>query len=289
MKIRILGVGCIALIVTSLLGGCAVNQSRQRTSIVDYLYPKNTQQVIEPSIPTLKLPLSVGIAFVPNPQSQPGAPNLWSGRVDQNNLTEETKMALLQKVQSHFEKLDFVSDIQLIPSAYLTPEGGFNNLNQIQNMFGIDEIALVSYDQVQFTDEGALSLTYWTLIGAYVVSGEKNDTSTMLDTAVYDIKSQKMLFRAPGMSRVKGSSTLVNLSDQLRKDSVTGFNQATEQMIKNLDIQLKLFKEKVKSNPDKFKVEHKKGYTGGGAFGPVMLILLLIAGCIFRLRFRQTD
>ncbi len=48
-------------------------------------------------------------------------------------------------------------------------------------MYDIDVIALVSYDQVQFTDGSFLSLTYWTIVGAYVVAGEKNDTSTMLD------------------------------------------------------------------------------------------------------------
>ena len=43
-------------------------------------------------------------------------------------------------------------------------------------MFGIDVIVLLSYDQVQFRDEGLLSLTYWTVVGAYTIPGEKNDT-----------------------------------------------------------------------------------------------------------------
>lgn len=40
----------------------------------------------------------------------------------------------------------------------------------------MDVVALVSRDQVQFTDQGLLSLTHWTLVGAYIVPGERNDT-----------------------------------------------------------------------------------------------------------------
>lgn len=139
---------------------------------------------------------------------------MWSGIIEAGVLTEVTKSVLLEKVADNFRKHEFVSEIEVIPSAYLTTGGGFSNLEQIQTMYGIDVIALVSYDQVQFTDEGTLSLTFWTLIGAYVISGEKNDTSIMLNTVVYDIQSKKMLFRAPGTSNVKGSATPVNLSEQ---------------------------------------------------------------------------
>ncbi len=149
-------------------------------------------------------------------------------------------------------------------------------------MYGIDVIALVSYDQVQFTDEGFLSLTYWTLVGAYVVSGEKNDTSTMLDTVVYDIQSKKMLFRAPGTSNIEGSATPVNLSEELRLDSIKGFEEATETMISNLDRQLVGFKEKIKRNPEKIEVVYRKGHSGGGGaaslFEVVVLLFIFIIG-----------
>lgn len=48
-------------------------------------------------------------------------------------------------------------------------------------------------------------------MGAYVVQGERNDTHTMMDTAVYDTSSRKMLFRDPGIGRVKGSATPTSL------------------------------------------------------------------------------
>ncbi len=79
-------------------------------------------------------------------------------------LTEQEQMGLLNGVADHFKAYDFVKLIEVIPSAYFTAKGGFDNLDQIKTMYGIDVIALVSYDQVQFTDEGVLS-TYWTIVG----------------------------------------------------------------------------------------------------------------------------
>jgi rhombotail lipoprotein len=112
-------------------------------------------------------------------------------------------------------------------------------------MYGIDVIALISYDQTRFTDRGVASISYWTIIGAYIVPGEKNDTHTMVDASVYDIKSRKMLFRAPGISHIKSKSTPVNLSEQIRIDSIEGFKQASEALIISLKEQLELFRERV--------------------------------------------
>ncbi|MFT6985569.1 MAG: rhombotail lipoprotein [Psychromonas sp.] len=275
----------ICIVITVLitqLSGCAGQQTRTKSSVVDYLYPKESNIVVQPSIPTLNIPIKVGIAFVPEQSPRSRGINLWSGVVGGGALTEANKTDLLNKVADNFRVHDFVSDIEVIPSAYLTAGGGFANLEQIKTMYGIDLIALVSYDQVQFTDEGLLSLTYWTLVGAYFVSGEKNDTSTMLDTAVYDIQSKSLLFRAPGTSNVKGRSTPINLSEELRRDSIKSFEDATTNMISNLTVQLEKFKDKIKKNPEQVKVVHAEGYTGGGAMGPFeTTIMILLAGVLY--------
>jgi rhombotail lipoprotein len=97
----------------------------------------------------------------------------------------------------------------------------------------------------------------------------------MMDTVVYDISSRKMLFRAPGKSVVKGSATPVNLSEQLRNDSIKGFELAADEMIKNLSLQLEVFKNKIKNKTEDVKVVHRKNYTGGGA--PSLLIFMILA------------
>lgn len=267
----------LMLPVLVLIAGCAGQQTRMKSSVVDYLYPTKADTIVQPSIPVLNIPIKVGIAFVPEQSAQSRGMNLWA-RTTGGTLTEATKTDLLEKVAEHFRKYEFVSDIEVIPSVYLTAGGSFSNLDQIRTMYGVDVIALVSYDQVQFTDEGMLSLTYWTIVGAYVVSGEKNDTSTMLDTVVYDIESKKMLFRAPGTSNVTGSSTPVNLSEELREDSTKGFNEAASNMITNLDVQLASFREKLKREPEQVQIIHRQGYSGVGAISLLeVTVLLLIA------------
>jgi rhombotail lipoprotein len=280
----------IWIVVTVLMTGCAGQQTSTKSSVVDYLYPKELTIVAQPSIPTLNIPIKVGIAFVPEQSPRSRGINIWSGVVGGSVLTEANKTNLLKKVADNFKKHDFVSDIEVIPSAYLTAGGGFTNLAQIKTMYGIDVIALVSYDQVQFTDQGLLSLTYWTLVGAYIVSGEKNDTSTLLDTAVYDIQSKSMLFRAPGTSNVKGRSTPINLSEELRRDSINSFEDATINMVANLTVQLENFKDKIKQNPEQVNLVHREGYSGGGAMGPFeTVIMMLLAAVLYSVRRMKSN
>jgi rhombotail lipoprotein len=257
----------LSLFALVLLDGCTfVAQERHHSSsVVKYLYPQK-QVAVKPQVPTLALPLNVGIAFVPASD--------WKSR----QPTEDEKQALLEEVASHFREYNFVKKIEIIPSAYLRPEGSFANLDQIRTMFGVDVIALVSYDQHQFTGEGVASLSYWTIVGAYIIPGEKNDTHTMVDAAVYDIASRKLLFRAPGVSHIKGRSTLVNINEQLRKDRTEGFKIASKDLAKNLDEELAKFKEKVKQSPESYTVVHKEGYTGGGSVDALVLMLMAFAG-----------
>ena len=269
----------LILMLAVLLSGCAARQTRMKSSVVDYLYPTQSETAVQPRIPVLNIPVKVGIAFVPEQPVRSAGMKLWPGDTGGVAPTEAKKADLLERVADHFRKHEFVSDIEVIPSAYLTPGGGFANLEQIKTMYGIDVIALVSYDQVQFTDEGFLSVTYWTLVGAYVFSGEKNDTSTMLDTAVYDIQSRNMLFRAPGTSNIKGRATPINLSEELRADSIEGFEQATDEMISNLDTQLANFREKVKRSPEQVKIVRRPGYSRGGTSTSLIeLTLMLLCG-----------
>jgi rhombotail lipoprotein len=239
---------------------------------MDYLYPRDVEHVDTPTLPTLSLPLKIGVAFVPEPQPKGhGGAFVTPGP---GHFSEKQKLALARQISDDFREYPFVGSIELIPSAYLTARGGFANLDQIRSMFGVDVIALLSYDQVQFTDEGLLSLTYWTVVGAYVVRGEKNDTKTMMDAVVYDNASRKLLFRAPGISQIKGSATPINLTEQLRLDSEQGFNVAATNLVANLQEQLELFRERVKSAPEEYKIVRKPGYTGAGSLGGFDLVLL---------------
>jgi len=244
--------------------GCGMLRSSQHqsSSAVKFLYPEQNDHIETPGIPRLALPIKVGVAFVPEVTGT------------NQNLTERDKMELMTEVSRDFKKYDFVKSIEIIPSAYLWEKGSFANLDQIRTIYGIDVIALLSYDQTQFTDEGLASITYWTLIGAYIIPGEKNDTHTMVDAAVYDIQSRKMLFRAPGVSHIKSKATPVNLSEQLRGDSLTGFQEASKDLVTNLESQLSLFKEKVKNQPEDYQIVHKEGYTGGGSVDGMTILFL---------------
>lgn len=277
--IRIVSIGGILLIVgcADLFGNAG---HRQASSVMEYLYPHASSHVDTPGVPILSLPLKVGVAFVPEQTARRGA-NAFMWQND--GFTEKQKIALLDQVSASFKQFPFVQSIQVIPSTYLTPGGGFENLDQLRQMFDVDVVALLAYDQAQFTDENWASISYVTVVGAYIVPGERNDTKTMMDAVVYDIASRKLLFRAPGISEVKHSVTPIGLNEGSRDDSQRGFDEAATNLVVNLQGELAQFKERVKSSPAEFKVTTKPGYNGVGGLGIIDLGLFstMAAGFVY--------
>ena len=268
--------------VLAFLVGCETGSNRRSSSVMDYLYPtaKEGKAAVQEAKadappPVLHLPLRVGIAFVPG------------GGHEYNGPSDLQKSELLREVAKHFETREFIKSIEVISSAYLVAGGGFTNIDQVAAMYNLDVIALVSYDQTQFTSEGLGTISYLTIIGAYVIPAEKNDTHTMLDTTVFDIPSRRLLFRAPGTSKIKGLATYVGLDAQLNKDSVKGFTEAGAEMQKNLDTELDAFRERVKNAPETATIVRRPGYTGAGSVDGIIFGLALCMGGVSWLRKRM--
>jgi rhombotail lipoprotein len=255
------------------VAGCVNRWNSHRheaNSVVQFLYPGKDQPFIQPQIPTLRLPLRVGIAFVP--------PGTHAGRDyrSASSFSESQKSVLLRRVADQFKSLPFVQSIEIVPTTYLRPGGGFENLDQLRALMGIDVIALVAYDQSQNTSDTAWSLAYWTIVGAYVVPAQKNDTHTLMEAVVYDIPSRSLLFRAPGTSSITGHATYVRTDAELAADSARSFDEAVKDMTASLQRELDLFKVRAKEQPDTVHIEHKPGYTGAGALEGTFAGLLLL-------------
>lgn len=212
------------------LSGCISQQVNQRSNAVEYLYAAGAEA--RPAT-TLRLvrPVRVGLAFAP------------SEGAFKETFSAEQKQALLEAVAARFRARPGIEAIEIIPATALTPRGGFAELDRIRASFRVGQIVLVSYDQVQFANSGALSLTYWVTYGAgaYVIKGEKNETRTLMDAVVYDIGSRTMLFHAVGQSSIKGSSTLMEVGKALRKRSAQGFAEATTDLVEDLAVNLDRF------------------------------------------------
>lgn len=275
--------GVLILSLAALAACVAPRVHEISSSVVQFLYPKGARASIQRGPVAMTLPVNVAIAFVPSLERANSAhPH---GQAAGLSAAEQHK--LLEKVANHFEQYKFIRRIRIIPPAYLVPGGGWTNLSAIAKMFGAGIVALVSYDQVQRTNEDLLSLTYLTLVGAFVIPGEKNSTSTFVDTAVFDVATHSMLFRAPGISRLYERSTPIGRSGALEHQSRLGFSRAVDKMIANLDKSLEDFRQHVKKNPDAYKVKYRnKNHGGGGAWAPGALgslfALLVIGGALRR-------
>lgn len=264
-----------------LLTGCSTfwdwsggGRNGTSSSLVDYLYPNGeVPPDIQDTIPHLELPLRVGIAFVPG-QAGPGS------------ISEATKMHLLEQVKSNFMDREYIAHIEVIPDTYLRSSNGVTGMQQVARLYSMDVMALVSYDQVAHSAETTSSFLYWTIVGAYVVKGNKNDVQTFVDTAVFDVATRKLLFRAPGVNEVKSSSTLVDVERDVRAAQQKSFELAMADMTVNLDKELSTFKERIKSDGS-VRVTRVSGAEGGGGVADTNFLLLLTGLLLLSARLRQ--
>lgn len=254
------------VIFSTLLTACTTSIIGSRegasSSLVDFLYPNGeVPPNQEQPVANLQLPLRVGLAFVPSQDRS------------SLSLPEAKKTELLEGVKDNFESLDYVSEIIVIPDTYMRSSNGFESLDQLSRMYGLDIIALVSYDQVTVTSDRKSSLMYWTIVGAYFIKGNENRSTTFVDTAVFDMASRKLLFRAPGISDIQDNSTLIEIESARSDIKEQGFETAMQDMADNLKIELDKFEERIK-NDESVQVTAREGYGGGGSTQWYWLVLI---------------
>lgn len=247
----------LTILVVLLIAGCSslwnLGESRSgvSSSLVDYLYPAGEiPPDINASIPHLKLPLRVGIAFVP-------------GQSGRSAISEATKMQLLENVKLAFKDREYIEHIEVIPDTYLRSSKGISGMQQVARLHGVDVMALVSYDQVAVSEDNPSSFLYWTIVGSYVIKATSNEVQTFVDTAVFDAATARLLFRAPGANQSTDRSTLIESDEVIRKTKDASFAEAMASMTENLAIELDKFKERIKENPEVAKTEWKPGHGGG--------------------------
>jgi rhombotail lipoprotein len=257
--------GCADLPWPALVGGHL--HAHSSSSLVDFLYPDGHVPPPTDEPPQLTIPLRVGLSFLPTANAQ------------DSELDEAQKEQLLERIKQHFASRKFVTEIVVIPDYYLNGQRGYEALDGVQRLYGVDVMALVSFDQETHLDQNEWSLAYFTIVGAYVIKGSRHDVSTLVDLAVVDPRSRKLIIRAGGTDLQHGNTTLLEATRQTRQANITGFSHATDQMIEHFDLALTKFESDVRSGTASVRVVSKNGTRisgGGGAFGGVFLVLLLL-------------
>jgi len=262
---------------SSMWGADGQTRSGVSSSLVDYLYPSGeVPPDVQDTIPQLNLPLRVGIAFVP-------------GRSGNSAISEATRIELLDKVKSQFTNREYIEHIEVIPDTYLRSSNGIGGMQQVARLYGVSVMALVSYDQIAVSEDNPESFLYWTIVGSYLVKGTSNEVQTFVDTAVFDVQTARLLFRAPGLDRMSDRSTLVESGEVVRKAKDASFSAAMAAMTVNLTTELDDFQARSKDDPTLASTQWKEGY-GGGALGLFFLLSVtgLLAGRVWRVRRAAT-
>jgi rhombotail lipoprotein len=242
------------------------HHTQNSTSLVEFLYPNGSPPPAQDAQPQLHLPLRVGLAFLPSSGNTLIGPDA------------AQKEALMQEIRKRFVSRKFIAEIVVIPDYYLQGRRGFEGLQGVQRLYGIDLMALVSYDQVAHEDDNHWSLGYITIVGAYVLKGTRHDVSTLVDLAVVDPGTRSLVLRAGGFDTRHGSVTLIDENRRLRESTAQGFNAATQQMIDHFDSALTAFESDVREGKANVKVvsNHGKPSFGGGGTIDWLALLFLI-------------
>ena len=267
-----------ALLAIVMFAACSSSwQVQRRSNMMSYLYPDEGVVAPQPTTEAkLQLPLRIGIAFVPEEPLR-GRHH----RGIESGIPPTAERELLEVVRKAFEGRDWVRQIVVVPTAYLTPGGGFDNLQQVARLMNVDVIALVSIDQLQTSDPRRLSFLYVSIIGAYMLPLDKNETRTMIDAAVFHVPTRTFLLRAPGTSRITGSSTAVDVGAALRERSLRGMKLAMGDLAGNLNSEVDSFKASVMAGERQdVDIYTRQGASvrGGGNFGVAGAALALLFG-----------
>jgi len=275
----------IVLVIVILMITSCTGQKYSRgvsSNLVSYLYP-NGQKISHQNdkMPVLNVPLRVGIAFIPE-----------SKHAYNFTLTEVEKQQLLKTVADKFRADPAISHIEVIPEIYLKQRKGFITIEQVSKMYNVDIMALVSYDQVEINEKNAGSLAYWTIVGAALVRGESTEFQTFVDTAVFDVSSRKLLFRAPGVHTIARKHSAYAFEKRNRKMRINSFYQASSNMTENLSKELEDFRDKARERKDikinfssRYSSSSSSGSMGGGgssSIGGLFALVLLLRFTRFR-------
>jgi rhombotail lipoprotein len=272
---------CLATLGAALTGcsywndfGCAPHcrsETHNSSSLVSFLYPDGRTPPPRDATPELHLPLRIGLAFLPS--QSPG---------NYADLDAAHKEQILERIRRRFADRKFVGEIVVIPDYYLKSSRGFEGLQGVQRLYSIDLMALVSYDQVTHRDDTNWSLTYLTIVGAFMFKATDRDVATMVDLAVVDPATQSLVLRAGGTDGSHGHSTLVEEQQDARLAGAESFDAASNQMIANFDAALNVFEASVREGHANVRVVDRNGKPtgGGGALGliDVLFLSLLAAG-----------
>ena len=270
-RIGSMTVGALAVCMTgcaALFGGYEGRHHEASSPLVEFLYGNANVPPVDAEV-NLQLPIRVGVSFLPAGDS--AAPSA----VDREKV--------LAAIRDNFKSLPYVSEIVPIPDYYLrTAQGrvglgdGFTQIEQLSRLHRLDLFALVSYDQITDSSMNKNSLAYLTIVGAYIVRGDRHETHTLLDLAVVDPHTRSLVLRSGGTSSLGGNTTLIEAERHETAQRTRGFELATASLVDNFKRELVDFEARVKAGTAPVKVTRQgRNGGGGGALDPVLLALLL--------------
>jgi rhombotail lipoprotein len=241
-------VKAIVVAVALHAAACTVEPRHFRSNALEYLYPYGAPAT-EPRDVSVRLPARVGIALAPR------------NSMRALTFTVSQQEELLRRIAEQFRGREGIAPVVIVPAGELKALGSFGDLDRIQAEFGVDLVMLVSCDQFQSAEATRASWTYWSVVGAYVVTAEKDETASVADVVMYDVSSRVMVLHAEGSDRSKNETIPADVEGSLREARARGFDRAVDGLMGKLDLALVAFQKQISSG-----IVHGPGTPNLGMF-----------------------
>jgi rhombotail lipoprotein len=238
-------------------------QGHASTPLVKFLYGQDDVPPHDASV-ELRLPIRVGLSFVPAAHPRSGSPP-----------TAAQRSQVLQAIREKFRGLPYVAEIVIIPDYYLDPrrDNGMSQLQQLARLHRLDLYALASYDIVSANEMNNRAFAYLTIVGQFFVPGDTHTTQSLIDLAIIEPHSRQLVLRAGGASRLKGRSSVADLERRQNLQLQKGFQMASDELLRNFATELSDFEQRVRGGTAPIAVRRTAG--GGGALDPWLLLALV--------------
>ena len=217
-------------IIFLFLQGCAMAPRNTSSIDLSQIFEPIKDSLVSPNKKPLVFPATVAILMIPPTN------NVMVPKSTLHIAAEGLKKELLKNSA-------FISGVRIINSRDIK---GKVSLNTIRDMYGVDILALLSYEQDQRSTQNSLAaLLNVAIVPAYAVPSVKLTTSTVVDGKIIHIPSNAIIFRTSGVSERSTYLTPVStLEGRPNEESIVGLQSAVSDLgnnVRNILVGLKKF------------------------------------------------
>tara|TARA_R110002167_G_scaffold130988_6_gene314651 strand:- start:671 stop:1570 length:900 start_codon:yes stop_codon:yes gene_type:complete len=198
----------LAVILITSLQGCVIGPRSSASQGLSQILEPVTDSLVSINKEPLIFPATIAILMIPSP--------------DTNMVPNSTlRLAAEELKQKLLENEKYINGVIVVSNSDIQEK---ITLKTLRNMYGVDIVAIISYQQDQRSSRNSfLSFLDIAIVPAYTIPSVKVTTSTVVDGKIVHIPSNAIIFRASGLNERSTHMTPVSSQENgTNEESIEG-------------------------------------------------------------------